>query len=175
MATIVRSSRKDGVFRDAVLSADHLYRYALSRAWGPNWMGNHAVFIGLNPSTADWEHDDPTIRRCMGFARMWGFDGLLMLNLFAYRATDPAALVVVNDPVGPDNDGMLRETCRGKSTVVACWGTHGAFRGRGMEVKGMLKGLHVLRLTQQGFPAHPLYLPKFLTPIAWKEAGAHDQ
>lgn len=152
--------------RDAVISADFLYRYRLTRSWGP---GKQVVFIMLNPSTATAEVDDPTIRRCVGFAKAWGFESLAVVNLFARRATDPGVLYEVEDPVGPENDQHLLEVCSKADLVVAAWGVHGAFRRRGDRVRDLLKltTVHHLGLTKDGHPRHPLYLPKTLTPTAF--------
>jgi hypothetical protein len=165
------------VIRWANISECGQYRYALGRHWGT--MPEPAVaFIGLNPSTADAEQDDPTIRRCIAFAKSWGFGGLLMLNLFAFRATEPADMMAAAEPadmmaaaepVGPDNDRWLTILCGDRSvTTVAAWGTGGAFRGRDAAVRKMLPDLHCLRLTKDGPPGHPLYLPATLRPVPWR-------
>lgn len=122
------------------------------------------MFVGLNPSTADETLDDPTIRRCVGFAKDWGYSGLCMTNLFAFRATDPAKMLAAPDPVGPDNDKVLQELAQNAGVVVAAWGTHGAHLKRDAHVRSLLPRLHCLWLTKAGFPGHPLYLPKNLTP-----------
>lgn len=145
------------------------YRYSLWREWGglmPSGKG-YAMFVGLNPSTADETQDDPTIRRCIAYAKDWGYDGLCMTNLFAYRATQPHDMLAQVDPVGPENDTHLLELAASAGVVVAAWGTHGVHRGRDAIVKVALPGLHHLRLTQGGHPGHPLYLPKMLTPVLW--------
>lgn len=151
------------MIRDAVLSDDQLYRYRLTRSWGP---GKTVAFIMLNPSTATAEVDDPTIRRCVGFARAWGYDTLEVVNLFARRATDPGVLYEVEDPVGPENDRHLLEVCSNARLVVAAWGVHGAFKTRGARVLDLLKLTRVchLGLTKEGHPRHPLYLPKTVLP-----------
>lgn len=94
----------------AHLSACGAYRYALRRTWDPARPA--ALFVGLNPSTADAERDDPTTRRCVRFARDWGFGGLLVGNLFAYRATRPRDLRAAAEPVGPENDWWLAALAR---------------------------------------------------------------
>ena len=128
------------------------------------------MFIGLNPSTADETNDDPTIRRCIRFAKRWGYSGLCMMNLFAFRATSPEDMKAIEnrDPVGPDNDRALIDIAEDADVIVAALGTHGKYMGRDEEVKAMLPQLHYLRLTKDGFPSHPLYLPKTLRPILWK-------
>lgn len=97
---------------------------------------------------------------------------MCMTNLFAYRATDPVVMKAAPEPVGPENDLVLRELARKAGVVVAAWGTHGAHRGRAQAVRLMLPGLHYLRLTKDGHPAHPLYLPASLTPAPWKAQDA---
>lgn len=150
--------------RGAHLSPCRTYRYALWRRWGG---GPHAMFIGLNPSTADETADDPTIRRCIGFARAWGYGALCMTNLFAYRATQPADMKKATDPIGWENDAYLRRLAAEAGVVVAAWGAHGAFKGRDQSVRLSVRGLHYLRLTKDGHPGHPLYLPASLRPVAW--------
>jgi len=126
------------------------------------------LLIGLNPSTADASHDDPTIRRCIGFARDWGCGGLWVLNLFAFRATFPRDLRAAEDPVGPRNDRWLRLVAGHCTRIVACWGNDGAFLGRSTDVRRMLGDrLEVIRLNASGEPAHPLYLPGRLKPVRW--------
>jgi hypothetical protein len=153
--------------RSADFSPCRRYRYALWRTWG-NTSG-YAMFVGLNPSTADESEDDPTIRRCIAFAKDWGYSGLCMTNLFAYRATQPSNMMAAQDPVGADNDDWLRDTERGAAIVVAAWGVYGAFGDRHQTVRQMLPRWHYLRLTKDGYPGHPLYLPKTLKPILWRQ------
>ncbi|MEP0894347.1 DUF1643 domain-containing protein [Leptolyngbya boryana FACHB-1624] len=83
------------------------------------------MFVGLNPSTADETHDDPTIRRCTKFAKDWGYSGLCMTNLFAYRATDPKEMIASVDSIGLENDQYLLEYAARAGIVVAAWGNHG--------------------------------------------------
>ncbi len=142
------------------------FRYALWREWDASGPG--LMLIGLNPSTADARNNDPTIRRCIGFARDWGFGRVHVLNLFAYRATYPDDLKAACDPVGPRNDSWLRKVARRCDRVVACWGNDGAFMGRSARVRAMLGDrLEVIRLNGSGEPAHPLYLPATLEPMPW--------
>jgi hypothetical protein len=141
-------------------ATDQTYRYALSRDWDDR---PPIVFIMLNPSAADAFADDPTIRRCIRFARQWQAGGLLVLNLFGLRATDPRALRQHPDPVGPDNDQVIREELRGCLGVVVCaWGVHGTLHGRDRQMLALLDGLGVTPLclgtTKAGQPRHPLYV-----------------
>lgn len=143
----------------AVFSPCRTWRYSLQRSWSTS---KRLVVIGLNPSTADESKDDPTIRRCIGFAKRWGCGGLLMLNLFAFRATDPRELRNVSDPIGPENDGHLQRGTAGAPIVLAAWGAEGALFGRSADVrtKLYLAGVHLFCLgtTAEGEPRHPLYL-----------------
>lgn len=158
----------DSMHRSAKFSPCRTWRYALHRRWND---GPILAVIGLNPSTADETHDDPTIRRIMGFAQRWGFGGIAMLNLFAFRATDPKDMRAAADPVGPGNDAALAvETAH--RTVLCCWGAHGDFKNRGNVVRTTLSGaagreLIHLGLTKAGHPKHPLYLRGDTEPVAW--------
>lgn len=143
------------------------YRYSLHRQWDARkaWCN----FIGLNPSTADAVSDDPTIRRCIRFAMDWGYGGLAMTNLFAFRATQPAVMMRESDPVGPNNDAVLIEQANKAGIVIGAWGAHGDFLERGDNVLEMLLSgppykMHYLRLTKSGQPSHPLYLPASTKP-----------
>lgn len=143
------------------------YRYALWRSWDDALP--RVAFLLLNPSTADAERDDPTIRRCIAYARQWGFGSLHVVNLFAYRATNPRDLLAAPDPVGPDNDAHLLEATRAATLTVAGWGLHGRHNGRAAAVRSLLSArpLHTLALTASGEPRHPLYLPAVLRPTPW--------
>ena len=143
---------------NAEFSDCRIYRYALWRVWDQS--KPRCLFIGLNPSTADETTDDPTIRRCIGFAREWGFGGLIMGNLFAVRATDPREMLRHPSPVGPDNDMWLKKLKAQAERTIAAWGTRGRYLGRGPEVRTMLGQMMCLKLTKKGHPQHPLYLPK---------------
>lgn len=124
------------------------------------------VFIMLNPSTADGNEDDPTIRRCVAFARSWGYDRLDVLNLFAHRATDPRELLALehgDDPVGIDNERHFDRVLfdgHPVGLVVCAWGAHGGHLGQDETALGWLgrKERFALGLTKDGHPRHPLYL-----------------
>ena len=154
----------------AVFSPCRDYRYTLHRRWG---IGDPLVVCMLNPSTADAEHDDPTIRRCIGFARREGAAGLLVVNLMAYCSTDPRALAGVDDPVGPRNHQTLADVCTGAVRVVAAWGAHSSTKLPGAAesirvVQDAAAGrLYCLRKTKSGAPSHPLYLPKSAPLVPW--------
>jgi hypothetical protein len=151
---------------NAHISRNGDYRYTLMRQW--DWSDKVVTFIGLNPSTADATQDDPTIRRCVGYARDWGYGCLYMVNLFAYRSTDPLQLQLARDPVGPLNDKTILEVVGRSQLVVAAWGNHGIYMNRDLKVRELLKGkLHALKVSKIGQPGHPLYLKKTLKPIFW--------
>ncbi len=150
--------------RSAVFSDCRRYRYELWRRWGS---GKFVMFIGLNPSTADEENDDPTVRRCIAFARAWGYDALCMTNIFAFRATDPKVMKAQFDPAGLGNDKTLARLSREAGVVVAAWGTHGTHMNRGEAVRKLAHNLQCLKLTKDGHPGHPLYLPSSLMPQPW--------
>lgn len=145
----------------AIFSQSRTWRYVLWRKWNEDLP--MVAFCGLNPSTADEENDDPTLRRCIGFAKSWGYGGLYMLNIFAFRATYPREMEAAADPIGPDNDRTIKEYQRRSDLTVACWGVFGAHLGRGDHVlKNILTAgpVKCLGRTRHGQPRHPLYLPK---------------
>lgn len=148
---------------DAGMSADRRYRYWLSRTWSAE---RPVTFVMLNPSTADANVDDPTIRRCVGFAKRWRYGGLRVVNLYAYRATRPATLFRADDPVGPDNDDHLKSAFADSNLVVAAWGGHAVVE-RVRQVLSFAPVLTALAVTRSGQPAHPLYLPATATPKRW--------
>lgn len=151
--------------RETILSPCRTYRYTLWREFGGLVGDGYAMFIGLNPSTADEVNDDPTIRRCIAFAKSWGYGALCMTNLFAFRATDPEEMKRAADPVGPENDSHLIALARDAGVVVAAWGTNGTYLGRDNAVRTMVPNLRCLKKTVAGHPSHPLYLRADLTPI----------
>lgn len=157
----------ENVKKGAIISDCGKYRYALTRKWGEGFC---LAFIGLNPSTADANLDDPTIRRCIGFAKSLGYMGLYMVNLFAYRATDPKQMKSANDPIGPENDKYLLRYASNAGSVIAAWGAHGGFKGQDKAVINLLKNMPIdsLGVTKGGFPKHPLYLPKTTKPQYFK-------
>lgn len=153
-----------------IFGPDRIHRYSLWRDWyltsedllhAPH-PAKYAMFIGLNPSTADETNDDPTIRRCIAFAKSWGFGGLCMTNIFAFRATDPNDMKKAADPIGTLNDHILANMSVGAGVIVAAWGTHGEFKDRGMTVRSNFRGMNLqcLGTTKDGYPKHPLYLAK---------------
>lgn len=148
--------------RSAVISECGAFRYLLARNW-TDQRESVLLFVMLNPSTADSDIDDPTIRKCIGFAQRLGYGGIEVVNLYAYRATDPKALKVAGYPVGPDNDRYTMAAIRGATNVVLAWGANA--RGMIMPdiVLRMVRGAGVtplaLRRLADGVPEHPLMLP----------------
>lgn len=149
----------------AEFSEDRRHRYALWRRWEEH--GSVLNVIGLNPSTADETQDDPTIRRCIRFARDWGHGALVVTNIFAFRSTDPKGLLAVPDPIGERNDFFLRIHAFQSATVLAAWGTHGKVNGRGAEVVRLLaqRPVYCLEHNRDGSPKHPLYVRADRLPV----------
>lgn len=154
--------------RTATFSPCRTWRYVLTRQWDDALPSLNVV--GLNPSTADEQADDPTIRRCIGFARTWGYGGLVMTNLFAFRATDPYRMLGAPDPIGPENDMHLQQQARGAGLVLAAWGVYGKCHGRALQVLRFALNAVPLRClgeTKEGHPKHPLYIKGDTLPIAY--------
>lgn len=151
----------------ATFDPNRIWRYRLWRIWSE--VEPAIGFCMLNPSTADESVDDPTIRRCIGFARAWGYGGVVIVNLFALRSTDPKALAKHPDPIGPDNDAYLSQLAETVPLIIAAWGVHGKLLDRQMQVRTMLHGkLWHLGLTRDGAPKHPLYLAAGTERQQWR-------
>ena len=164
-------------YKGATLSECKQYRFQLWRAWDFKKPG--VLFIMLNPSTADQHIDDPTIRRCIGFAKQWEYGGIRVCNLFAYRATNPKEMKSTQYPISPDtstkrneNDKCILADASMSQMTICAWGNHGTFLNRGEEVKKLLTNdgykIYHLGLTKSGQPKHPLYLPIETAVIEWK-------
>lgn len=156
--------------KGAIISPCGQFRYRLWRRWAEAER-NKLVFIMLNPSTAGAEQDDPTIRKCIGFAKRYAYSGIEVVNLYAYRATDPADLKRAGWPKGPDNDQHILDACRESSDheAICAWGANARGMDRPRVVLEMLRsnGIHpqALALTSDGMPRHPLYIPYGAAPI----------
>ena len=164
---------KTKLTRSADFSDCGQYRYRLSRSWSNKRIGKNktVAFIGLNPSIADAEFDDPTIKRCITYAESWQFKQLIMINLFALISTDPDQLTNVPDPVGPENDHFIKMACAQSAKLIACWGNQGVIKNRSEVVcQSISRRLHCIRSNKSGEPAHPLYLPAKLTPIPYRRS-----
>jgi hypothetical protein len=146
--------------RETIFSPDRKYRFTLWREW--DIYPGYVNFLCLNPSTADETQDDPTIRRCIRFAKDWGYPAVCITNIFAYRATDPLEMKKQADPVGFDNVGHLIRIGGKAGMVIAAWGTHGVFNNQDINVRQAFHragiNLHCLGVTNGGHPKHPLYL-----------------
>lgn len=156
--------------RGATFSDCREYRYKLWRIWDKEQP--YAMFLMLNPSTADEYQNDPTVERCQRYAQAWGYGGLYVCNIFAYRATDPAIMKAAADPVGLLNNRAIVEVAGAAGIVVCAWGNHGAFQNRSQKVVSMLNDIgvtpHCLKITGAGEPGHPLYLKKSLQPFVFR-------
>lgn len=152
----------------ATFDASKTYRYALWRNFVPE-PKDSCLWVMLNPSTADAYSDDPTIRRCQQFSRQWGYDACRVVNAFAFRATQPKALEVVADPVGPENDTHLLLESAVATRIICAWGVHGAFNGRSASVRALLKDRECwcFGLTKNHEPLHPLYQHSSSSLVRW--------
>lgn len=153
----------------AVVSDCGIYRYSLWRVW--DWGAPACVFVMLNPSTADEIENDPTISRCISYAKRFGAGRLIVVNLFAFRSTDRKAMKAAADPVGPKNNDHIVAAALQADLIICAWGTDGAHRSRDQEVVRLLRGehglrhLYALKITAGGHPGHPLYLKGDMIPV----------
>jgi len=167
-----------GATRHAVISEGGTFRYWLSRRWSA---GPVLLFVMLNPSTADASVDDATIRRCATFAHVHGFGGLEVVNLFAFRATQPAELARLGWQVGPENDEHIDVAARNAGAICVAWGAIGD-RGPACDrvqvvapiLRAAGKPLQCLQVTRSGFPQHPLYLPAACRLQVWDHASIEE-
>lgn len=154
---------------EATFSQDRMYRYALVRSWDPE--RPLGVFIGLNPSTADEERLDPTLRRVCRFLDREGCGSMVVLNLFAYRATQPAAMKTAKDPVGPDNDRWINiwTEANPEGPILVGWGANGQHRNRAGVVEPVLPKARTFCLGHcfSGDPKHPLYISSAAPFVPW--------
>lgn len=161
--------------KSAIISSCGKYRYALSRVWDTE--KSLVLWVMLNPSTADAELDDPTIRRCIQFSKDWGFGGMLVGNLYAFRSTDKRVLYKVKDPVGPENLATVAFLQTLSTKTIAAFGND----------KGPGSRLYWKLIEQAGFnsintggpqilcvghnkdqsPKHPLYVEKKASLTFW--------
>ena len=182
----------DYIAAGANVSACGTYRYSLYREWRgthdpKNWEWfdrdygepKSCVFVMLNPSTADGQTDDPTIRRCVGFAKAMNYERIDVLNLFAFRATNPKQLLTLNhsdNPVGVHNQRYFNEVIPHAGIVIAAWGAHGSHIGQDETVLGWIEErtnlpVQCLGITKEGHPRHPLYLPSTARPMPFSGAA----
>ena len=152
------------MLREAVIDGTGMYRYLLSRRWAD---GDAVAWIMLNPSTADAEIDDPTIRRCIGFSKVWGYGGLYVVNVYAYRATKPEILKTATDPIGPDHGLHFSAALHRSALHIAAWGA--CKHAKINHVLPYLSSyvIHCLGVTADGSPRHPLYVKGDVEPQGW--------
>lgn len=155
--------------RTAEISPCDRYRYRLTREWSDE---PPDTFVMLNPSTADADEDDATIRKCVRYAQRWGYGSLVVVNLYAWRTTDPRTLPVGPEAIGPDTDGWLSQAALDAldsgGPLVAAWGT----KAQAQRVEDVLKlpgmsRLSCLSITRDGHPGHPLYLRNTAPLVDW--------
>ena len=166
---ITRTHIKDDAPSQAVYSDCENYRYLLTRTWDP--AGRKVLFVMLNPSTATEVQNDPTVERCERRARTLGFGSFRVTNIFAWRDTDPKKMRSAKEPIGPENDTAISESCSWADQIIAAWGTHGAFLDRGAAVEKLLRAsgrpVYHLGLSKDGHPKHPLYIAYAKQPEVW--------
>ncbi|KNC92735.1 hypothetical protein GM30_15290 [Trabulsiella odontotermitis] len=145
------------MIKSAVFSECGQYRYVIARIWDET--KPYALFIGLNPSYADAELDDPTSGRCISFAKQWGMGGIRIVNLFAYVHTNRFEMMKAADPVGADNDRYINEMVAGAGIVVAAWGNEGKYLQRSAAIRKLLPAsTKCFQINATGEPGHPLYV-----------------
>lgn len=173
---ITRTHVKGDAPSVAVYSDCERYRYALTRTWDPS--GGRVAFVMLNPSTATEVQNDPTVERCEQRARRLGYGAFRVVNIFAWRDTDPRAMRAAADPVGTGNDAAIAQAASWAGHTVCGWGTHGAHLDRGAAVEALLREtgqpLFHLGLTKDGHPRHPLYIGYSVAPTRWSGRGAQQ-
>ena len=167
--------------QDTTWSPDRAHRYFLRRPAGMLDRDKPVIaFVLLNPSTADEVKDDPTVAKCRRYAAGWGYGEVIVLNAFAYRATDPKNMRAHPDPIGPDNDATILQTAEvvhGLGGTILCgWGTHGTHLERSAALRALLAPfpLKAFTLTKHGEPGHPLYLRGDLQPIDWTPSSLNE-
>jgi hypothetical protein len=159
------------MYCSAELSPCEKYRFHLERRW--DITKPVLCFVMLNPSTADAESDDATIRKCIGFAKRWSYGSISIVNLWSYRSTDPKALYLLGSPAHESDDAFIVAKALAADKVICAWGRHGDYRGRGRQVLALLRAAgirpHAIKVNRDGTPAHPLMLPyeSALEPFGW--------
>ena len=149
--------------RSAILSQDGQYRYQLSRVWDET--KPKILFVMLNPSTADANIDDPTIRRVVNFSKSWGYGGVFVGNLYAFRSTNPKNLKLANDPIGPENITHIKTLLEKTDRVIYAWGNN---RKEPEWLQKLVETPYCIDISKKGIPKHPLYLKKDLMPKVYE-------
>ena len=166
-ALVYRAHEAGGCLSRVWYSRCDQYRYGLSRVWTPD--APALLFIMLNPSTADEHRNDPTVARCETRARSMGYGGVMIANIFAFRATRPQDLKLADAPIGDANEAVLANWTQRAGMTIAAWGVHGGHRNQAANVAQSLKGpLFHLGLTKDGHPRHPLYVSFATAPVEWQ-------
>lgn len=155
------------MLKTATFSNDKKYRYSLERVFDTRLP--IIAFIGLNPSIADEEDDDPTVMKLIKYSKNWGYGGFRLVNLFAYISTDPNSLKELEDPIGDENDFHIDQTIQIADKVICCWGEYGNILGRSTNILSLIELPFCLKVNQSGEPSHPLYLSGDLQPIRYKK------
>lgn len=152
---------------ECIFSEDRIYRYVLKHSWKDMFdvQEKAIVWIALNPSTADENQLDPTLTRIRNFSNDFGYNCFYMLNIYAFRSTDPKNMLNCKQPIGKDNDYWIKEICNKTDKIVCCWGNMGKHLDRSNKIREMLKSypLYYLDLSKENQPKHPLYLNSKLT------------
>ena len=148
--------------KSAYLSTDKQYRYTLHRIWDDK--KPMIMFIMLNPSTADSNNDDPTIRRVINFTKSWGYGGVHVVNLYAFRSTDPKGLKETQDPIGKDNIFHIQSLIGHVEKVIYAWGNN---EQEPKWLYDLVATPYCIDVSKKGVPKHPLYLKKELQPILY--------
>lgn len=150
---------KKRIHSNATISPCNKYRYVLRRTW--NERISAIGIVALNPSTADATADDPTVKKCVKLARFWGYGGIVLVNLFAWRATEKKEIKTIYDPIGPNNDKEIQKALNDVDDVLVAWGEYGAYLNRSTKVRAILKQLPkkyvCIKQNISGEPTHPLY------------------
>ncbi|RKS78167.1 hypothetical protein BDK61_3820 [Haloarcula quadrata] len=160
--------------RGAEFDKSREYRHRLWHVWDVR--KPTVAFIMLNPSTANENENDPTLRRCIGFAKDWGYGSIEVVNLFDLCATNPDDLRDHPNPVSDQNDEYLQKVSETAELVVAAWGANGTLYNRGLEVAKKLDvDLYALDTTKDGHPSHPLYQPTDTELESWNAGMLRDK
>ncbi|WP_167761762.1 DUF1643 domain-containing protein [Blastococcus sp. CT_GayMR19] len=165
-------SAPDGLPERYLYSPDRVFRYAFGRWWGDVDLAKTAIWVLLNPATGDTDRRPrPTLNRCIARSRALAANGLVIVNLFAFRHTDPKQLRAADDPIGPANDEALKVLTGAGLETIAAWGAHGRLKGRSQEVAPLLSHPRCLGTTSRGEPRHPLYVAADAPLIPWTPAS----
>ena len=151
----------------ASFSIGRKYRYSLWRIWDKE--KPLVMFIGLNPSTANANDDDPTIRRVKRFAFDWGFGGVYMMNLFSYVTPYPDELVLTDVSHEIVNDFQLKQVAKHCSEIIFAWGSFKEAKERAEKINVMFPGAKALAINNDGSPKHPLYVAKNITLVNYEK------